>query len=69
MLYRICKQLGKHDLINWSPYIGDGGVGEITAHGIDVIEGQRQSDMAVPLVDNCTTNISGSTNVIYVCDE
>lgn len=63
-LYRICKQLGEHGLINWSPLISDGGVGEITAHGIDVIEGQRQSDIAVQLVHNYTTNISGSTNVI-----
>lgn len=63
-LYRICKQLGEHGLINWSPFISDGGVGEITAHGIDVIEGQRQSDIAVQLVHNYTTNISGSTNVI-----
>lgn len=63
-LYRICKQLGEHGLINWSPFIGDGGVGKITAHGVDVIEGQRQSDIAVQLVHNYTTNISGSKNVI-----
>jgi hypothetical protein len=63
-LYRICKQLGEHGLITWSPFTGDGGIGEITAHGIDVIEGQRQSDIAVHLVHNYTTNISGSTNVI-----
>ena len=63
-MYRICKQLGEHGLITWSPFTGDGGIGEITAHGIDVIEGQRQSDIAVHLVHNYTTNISGSTNVI-----
>ena len=40
-LYRICKQLGDHGLIKWNPFIGGGGVGIITAYGVDVVEGEK----------------------------
>jgi hypothetical protein len=62
-IYRICKQLGGHGLIKWNPFMGGGGVGVITAYGVDVVEGQRSPDIAVQLV-HYTTNISNSSNVI-----
>ena len=63
-LYRICKQLGDHGLIKWNPFIGGGGVGIITAYGVDVVEGEKSPDIAVQLVQNYTTNVSNSANVI-----
>jgi hypothetical protein len=63
-LGRICKQLGEHKLIAWTPFIGFGGIGEITAHGIDVVEGQVRVDIPIQLIRNYTANITGSTNVI-----
>lgn len=62
-LYRICKQLGDHGLIKWNPFISGGGVGTITAYGVDVVEGERSPDIAVQLV-HYTTNVSNSSNVI-----
>jgi hypothetical protein len=63
-IYRICTQLGDYGLIKWTPFMGDSGVGMITANGVDVIEGSRSPDISVKLVQNYTTNVSNSSNVI-----
>ncbi len=64
-IFRICGLLSQHDLIKWHSVIGKGGGhGTITAQGIDVVEGNKKSDVAIQLSNNYTTNISGSTNVI-----
>lgn len=70
-LYDICDQLGQHNLIKWREYLTLTGRiplgGKITAHGIDVIEGNCKPNIAVKIMQSNTTNhninISGSQNV------
>jgi hypothetical protein len=52
----ICKQLDQHGLIDWKPhesldrsYLG--GMGEITAHGVDVVEGTASSPITITFHD------------------
>lgn len=66
-LLRICDQLGEHNLIDWKPET-DGrvtcaGVGKISAHGIDVVEGNARADISVS-IDNRNVSITSSSNVI-----
>ncbi len=60
---RISEQLGDHGLLDWHPDY-EGGVGIITAYGVDVVEGEKSPDIDVQLVQNYTTNVSNSANVI-----
>lgn len=52
----ICKQLGQNGLIDWRPIesLSDviGGMGEITARGVDVIEGTANPPIAITLYDH-----------------
>lgn len=66
-IYAISEQLGQHGLITWKSIPVFGGVGpafgKITAHGIDVIEGEATSEIRIELTQNHTVNnISGSSN-------
>lgn len=63
-LFRICKQLGDHGLLDWHQTY-ESGAGSITTLGIDVIEGERQPEIALKLVQNFTNNsITNSSNAI-----
>jgi hypothetical protein len=59
----IAEQLRDHNYITWSEFHGPHRVGRarITAFGVDVIEGNRQSDITIT-VDQ-STNIHGSQHV------
>ena len=63
-IFRICKQLGDVGLIKWNHLVGGIGRGIITSSGVDVVEGSRSPEIAVQLVQNYTTNVSNSSNVI-----
>ena len=68
-IFAISGQLGQHGLITWSPLRGTGGpvagMGQITAFGIDVVEGAATSDdIKLEFVQNKTVNITGSSNVV-----
>ena len=60
----ICDQLGQHGLIQWTAYQGLEGViagmGKISANGVDVIEGTRQSPITVTLHDHRISVASSS---------
>ena len=63
----ICMQLSDHGLIEWSPSnsIDEtifGGLGRITAHGVDVIEGHSRPRIAITVHDRSVA-VHGSTNV------
>jgi hypothetical protein len=65
-LLHVSSQLGEHGLIEWraveSMVAILGGAGKITAHGIDVVEGGRQSPIAIHFTDQ-SVRISGSVGV------
>jgi|ERR1700733_2316389 len=67
-VFEICRQLAEKGLIRWKPIEGQGGGGylrtgmaQITAFGIDVIEGNATSPISVS-IDRSVT-ISSSSNV------
>jgi len=66
LLANICRQLAEHSLIKWHPIGGAGqfvdGVGNITAKGVDVVEGTTHSPITVTLHDH-SISVAGSTNV------
>lgn len=68
-LARICDQLGEHGLVDWKPARGEagkavGGLGKITAFGVDVIEGTAKSPISISLHDNRQhIQVSASSNV------
>jgi hypothetical protein len=68
-LGRICNQLGEHNLIDWRP-IEDGsgktvgGVGKITAFGVDVIEGTAKSPITITFDYSQTVSITGTNNIV-----
>jgi hypothetical protein len=65
VLANICAQLGEYGLIDWRPLkaIGHvGGMGRITARGVDVIEGNTTSPITVTLHDH-SISVVGSHNV------
>jgi len=58
-LYRICDQLFEHGLIHWKPIYGSrrvylGGVGQITANGVDIVENEGKNS---PINIIITSNI------------
>lgn len=58
----ICKQLAEHSLIKWHSLLGGDGFGNISAHGVDVIEGTARSPITITVHDQ-SVSVSGSTNV------
>ncbi len=67
-IYAISEQLGEHGLITWKALKSNDGVecglGRITAHGIDVLEGGATPGIKVEFVQNKSINITDSSNVI-----
>lgn len=65
---RISEQLNDHQLLDVKiqrTYDEGGHVyGRISAHGVDVVEGEATPEIKVHFVQNHTVNISGSTNVV-----
>ncbi len=69
---RICKQLEQHGLVMGTFHRSldtrdgeyDFGTVEITAHGIDVIEDNRTTEIKIEFVQTKNISISGSSNVI-----
>ena len=69
IVFGICDQLSDHNLIVWKPVKNSGvgtvaGMGKITAHGVDVVEGNAMPDIKVEFVQNKTVSITGSSNVV-----
>jgi hypothetical protein len=66
-ILRISEQLKDHRLLDVkiARYLGGGGlvIGRISAHGVDVVEGEVNPEIKVHFVQN-TVNISGSSNVV-----
>lgn len=64
--FDICSQLAEHGLISWKPMRDGlhikGGVGKITASGIDVIEGKAKAPIAI-VFDQRIISITDSDNV------
>jgi hypothetical protein len=63
-LARICDQLGEHNLIDWKPSLGGdgqpvGGIGKITAFGVDVVEGTTEAPIAITFHSQ-TVSVHGS---------
>jgi hypothetical protein len=63
----ICDQLAQHDLIKWKRMEGIGGsdlggMGSITAHGVDVIEGTQRPPTAITFHDH-SVSVRGSSHV------
>ena len=67
-ILKVCRQLGQHNLVEWkslSSYDNiNAGMGQITAFGIDVVEGEATPDIKVEFVQNQTVNITSSSNVM-----
>ncbi len=66
-LYRICDQLEEHGLINWKPIrlMGKtkGGLGEISAFGVDVVDKTENPPIAINFESVQITNVTNSSNV------
>lgn len=67
-MVRISQQLKDHHLLDVQIrrfHDGSGVVGgRISAHGVDVVEGEVNPEIKVHFVQNHTVNISGSSNVV-----
>jgi hypothetical protein len=64
-LLNICDQLGEHGLIHWKSlgsFSAVGGMGKITARGVDVVEGTATAPITVTLHDH-RISVSQSSNV------
>jgi hypothetical protein len=62
-LLNICEQLGEHGLLHWRSVKGmtiEGGMGKISAKGVDVVEGTAPAPIAITLH---TISVSQSSNV------
>ncbi len=66
-IYAICSQLSEHGLITWNPVhmrVGVvGGMGKITASGIDVIEEGVKPPITIVLNHAPTISVNSSSNV------
>jgi hypothetical protein len=62
----VCEQLGQHGLIEWNSIKSlagvVGGIGKITARGVDVIEGSVEPPLAMIFHDH-SISVTGSSNV------
>lgn len=64
-LLNICEQLGEHGLIHWkslNTMNTVGGMGKISASGVDVVEGTARAPITVFLHDH-SISVTGSSNV------
>ena len=65
LLFNICGQLGEYGLLRWKPIrtmTSFGGMGHISAKGVDIVEGTARSPITVILHDQ-RISISQSSNV------
>jgi hypothetical protein len=64
-LLNICDQLGEYGLIHWKSLAGlttVGGMGKISASGVDVVEGTATAPITITLHDH-SISVSQSSNV------
>lgn len=66
---RICDQLNEHGLIEWAGQPNEIGItscgsGKISAHGVDVIEGQRTSAISITLNQGTHTHNTGGVQIV-----
>jgi len=66
---RMSEQLAEHGLIEWKPIRGGrgetvGGIGKITAFGVDVIEGTAKPPITINVDHSQTVSIHGSNNIV-----
>lgn len=62
-LLNICEQLAEHGLLHWRSLKGmttEGGMGKISARGVDVVEGTARAPIAITIH---TISVSQSSNV------
>jgi hypothetical protein len=67
----ICKQLSDHGLIEWDSHnsldeTSLGGIGNITANGVDVIEGSSRAPIAITLHDQSVRRLGVSGRMAFV---
>jgi hypothetical protein len=64
IVYNICRQLSESGLINWKVFSGPdfNGAGRITNLGVDVIEGNVKSPIAIT-IDGRQISVHGSSHV------
>jgi hypothetical protein len=66
-LFRICDQLAEYNLIEWKPIVmqgkTQGGLGQITAFGVDVIEQSQEPPISINLDQRQNITIQNSSNV------
>jgi hypothetical protein len=66
-LFRICDQLAEHRLIHWTRIPlqegRSGGVGQISAYGIDVVEGHVKPPIAITFDQSRNISVASSSNV------
>ncbi len=72
IITNICRQLSEHGLIEWKPAMANPpqGMGRITAHGVDVVEGTSRAAIAVHIDQSVSVSGShvqiGSGNIQHV---
>jgi hypothetical protein len=67
-LFRVCDQLGEHGLIEWEGLQDGqgqtiGGIGKISAYGVDVIEGHAKPPISVMIDQSHHISVTESSNV------
>ena len=67
-LFRVCDQLGEHNLIEWKSAQGPrgetiGGFGRISAFGVDVVEGHAKPPISITLHQSRHISVHSSSNV------
>jgi len=67
-LFRVCDQLGEHNLIEWKSAQGPqgetiGGFGRISAFGVDVVEGHAKAPISITLDQSRHITVHSSSNV------
>lgn len=67
-LWRICDQLGEHGLTEWHPASDNngrtiGGIGKISAFGVDVIEGTTRPPIAITIDHSRHVSVQDSVGV------
>lgn len=67
IVFAICGQLADHGLIEWKPINMRGGVangfGKITAHGVDVIEGEVKAPISISVAQGDIITVTQSSDV------
>jgi hypothetical protein len=67
-LFRICDQLAEEKLIEWHPALDNmgrtiGGLGKISAYGVDVIEGEKAPPISITFDHSQHVSVLNSTGV------